>query len=306
MQNSIEIQDQALAGAYTIEFNEMWGSEMDVPSAAASRFGARKLDNTPHVFTINGTRVELYFSPSDRTTSHIISTLDSAHNSLNLALLTLTRSDVATELKQKKDAGVRVRAVLDNGTDTGSQFAFLKSSGVDMLLDPNPSALLHHKYSLVDAELSNATQFVLTGSHNWTSAAESSNNENMLILQSNRIANLYLQEFAARYKDAGGLDKIAVHVEQTSNQAPRSFSLAQNYPNPFNGTTNLEFRIAAFGFVTLKVFDILGREVTTLVQTEMPPGVYRIRWTAEVPSGVYYCTLRTGQWTAVRPMILMK
>ena len=60
VQNSIEIQDQALAGAYTIEFNEMWGSETSTPDAANSRFGARKLDNTPHVFNINGVSVELY------------------------------------------------------------------------------------------------------------------------------------------------------------------------------------------------------------------------------------------------------
>ena len=306
MQNSIELQDQALAGAYTIEFNEMWGSDTDVPNATTSRFGARKLDNTPHIFAINGTRVELYFSPSDRTTSHIISTLDNAHNSINMALLTLTRSDIATELKQKKDAGARVRGVLDNGTDTGSQFAFLKSAGVDMLLDPNPNALLHHKYALVDAELSTAPQYVITGSHNWTSAAETSNNENTLIVQSNRIANLYLQEFAARYKEAGGKDNIAVSVERSSDQIPQSFSLAQNYPNPFNGTTNFEFRIANFGLVTLKIFDVLGREVATLVRGDMAPGAYRIRWDANVPSGVYYCALRTGQSAAVRSMILMK
>jgi phosphatidylserine/phosphatidylglycerophosphate/cardiolipin synthase-like enzyme len=306
MQNSIEIQDQALGGAYTLEFNEMWGSDTDVPNAATSRFGARKLDNTPHVFTINGTRVELYFSPSDRATSHITSTLDNAHNSINMALLTLTRSDVATELKQKKDAGVRVRGVLDNGTDTGSQYSFLKSAGVDMLLDPNPNALLHHKYGLVDAEISTATQYVITGSHNWTTAAESSNNENMLILQSNRIANLYLQEFAARYKDAGGLDKIAVNVERTNDETPRSFSLAQNYPNPFNGTTNFEFRIANRELVTLKIYDVLGREVAALVQQEMSPGVYRVRWNADVPSAVYYCVLRAGQSGAIRPIVLVK
>ena len=306
MQNAIEIQDQALAGAYTIEFNEMWGSDTELPNAANSRFGARKLDNTPHVFAINGTRVELYFSPSDRTTSHILSTLDNAHNSVCFALLTLTRSDIAAALKLKKDAGVKIRGVLDNGTDTGSQFAFLKSAGVDILLDPNTNALLHHKYGLVDADLTTATQFVITGSHKWTSAAESSNNENTLILVSNRIANLYLQEFAERYKDAGGIDKIAVTVERTNDQTPRSFSLAQNYPNPFNGTTNFEFQIAELGFVTMRVYDVLGRDVVTLIQGEMSPGVYRIHWTADVPSGVYYCALRTGQLVAVRPMILMK
>jgi hypothetical protein len=128
----------------------------------------------------------------------------------------------------------------------------------------------------------------------------------MLILRSNRIANLYLQEFAARYKDAGGVDNIAVGIERTNDQAPRSFSLSPNYPNPFNGTTNFEFRISDFGFVTLKIFDVLGREVATLVQQEMLPGVYRIRWNADVPSGVYYCALRAGQSGATRPIVLLK
>ena len=117
---------------------------------------------------------------------------------------------------------------------------------MDILLDLNTRALLHHKYALADAELSDATQFVITGSHNWTSAAESSNNENTLIIRNNGVANFYLQEFAARYKAAGGQDNIVVSVANSGNQIPSSLSLAQNYPNPFNGTTNFEFRVAGF------------------------------------------------------------
>lgn len=307
VQNSIEIQDQALAGAYTIEFNEMWGSETNTPDPANSRFGARKLDNTPHIFNINGVPVELYFSPSDRTTSHIISALDKAQNSINMALLTLTRSDIATELKSKKIAGRKVRGILDNNTDTGSQFAFLASSGIEMRVKPSSvTGLFHHKYAVIHAELTAVAQYVITGSHNWTSAAESSNNENTLIIQSNSIANQYLQEFVARYKSAGGSDNIVVNVERIGDQTPRSFSLAQNYPNPFNGTTNFEFQIAEFGYVTLRIYDVLGREVATLVQGEMSPGLYRIRWDADVSSGVYYCALRAGQSGAIRPMVVVK
>ena len=58
--------------------------------------------------------------------------------------------------------------------------------------------------------------------------------------------------------------------------------------------------------MALRIFDVLGREVATLVQSEMPPGVYTIRWTADVPSGVYYCVLRSGQSTAIRPLVLVK
>ena len=180
-----------------------------------------------------------------------------------------------------------------------------------MLLKPSSvTGLFHHKYSVIDADLTTVPQYVITGSHNWTTAAETSNNENTLIIQSSSIANQYLQEFVARYKAAGGIDNIVVNVERTSDQIPRTFSLAQNYPNPFNGSTTVEFQIpnsaSGGGFVTLKVYDVLGRVVATLVDGEMSPGVYRIRWDAAVSSGVYYCVLRAGQSAAIRPMVLVK
>ena len=315
LQNAIEIQDQALAGAYTIEFNEMWGSDSTTANAANSRFGARKLDNTPHIFNVNGTAVELYFSPSDRTTSHIVSTLAKAQNSINVAMLTLTRSDIASTMKSKKDAGVKVRGVLDNGTDTGSQYSFLTSSGVDIRLKGNTTGLFHHKYGIVDAEVTTATQYVITGSHNWTSAAETSNNENTLIIQSNRIANQYLQEFAARYKEAGGKDNIVVGIENVAAEVPPSFSLSQNYPNPFNPTTAIKYQLSAVSVVTLRVFDVLGREVSTLVDDIQRAGTHVVRWDASVmPSGVYFCRLsarpidngQAGMFMNVKKMVLTK
>jgi phosphatidylserine/phosphatidylglycerophosphate/cardiolipin synthase-like enzyme len=347
-QNAIEIQDQALAGAYTLEFNEMWGSDSTAANPASSRFGARKLDNTPHIFNVNGTPVELYFSPSDRTTSHIISTLAKAQSSINVGMLTLTRSDIAATMVTKKAAGVKVRGILDNGTDTGSQYGFLTTSGVDIRLKSNTPGLLHHKYGIVDAEVTTAMQYVITGSHNWTSAAEASNNENTLIVQSNRIANQYLQEFAARYKEAGGGDNIVVGIENTGGKVPSSFSLSQNYPNPFNPTTAISYHLpapnasgpaeapakaglpapsarqAASGLgvegsdvsvVTLKVFDVLGREILTLVNDIQSTGTHIVRWDASaLPSGVYFYRLsayragsgQTGGFVETKKMVFAK
>ncbi|MBM4160919.1 MAG: T9SS type A sorting domain-containing protein [Ignavibacteria bacterium] len=305
MQNAIEIQDQALAGAYTHEFNEMWGSENETQNSTTSRFGARKLDNTPHIFNINGTPVELYFSPSDRTTSAIIKTLNTAHHSINAALLTFTRSDIASTLKAKKDTGVRVRALLDNNTDSGSQFGFLTSAGIEVRLDPS-AGLLHHKYAVVDAEMGGSSPYLITGSHNWTGAAENSNNENTLIIQSNRIANQYLQEFAARYKEAGGADNIVLSVKE-KGEAPEGFGLSQNFPNPFNGMTSVEFRMADFGFVRLKVFDVLGRQVAVLVNEEIAPGIYTVKWDASgLPSGMYLCRLQVREWVETKKVMLVQ
>jgi hypothetical protein len=293
-QNVVEIQDQALAGAYTLEFAEMWGSEGEIPDAGNARFGLRKTDNTPHLFSINGTQVESYFSPSDRTTGRIIDVVQNASHSVNISMLTFTRSDIASALIARKNVGVKVRGVLDNGTDTGSQYGVLTSAGLDIRLDP-ASPFLHHKYAIIDAERMDLQQVVITGSHNWTSAAENANNENTLIVQDNRIANEYLQEFVARYKEAGGTDAIVVTVEEARGEQPGTFSLGQNYPNPFNPTTTILFTIPYSGFVSLKVFDILGREVAILVDEERYAGTHRVQWNAgALPTGVYFSRLTTA------------
>jgi phosphatidylserine/phosphatidylglycerophosphate/cardiolipin synthase-like enzyme len=305
-QNAIEIQDQALAGAYALEFNEMWGSDSTAPNSVASRFGARKTDNTPHIFSIGGVPVELYFSPSDGTTRQIASTLAKATHSVDFALLTFTRTDLASVLKLKRDSGLKVRGVLDNGTDSGSQYNFLLGGGVDVLLDVN-QGFLHHKYAIVDAELSGAAQYVVTGSHNWTGAAESSNNENTLIIRSNRIANLYLQEFAARYKESGGKDNIVVNVEHSDAGIPQTIQLKQNFPNPFNPRTTIGFRIPMRTHVTLQVIDILGRRVAVLVESEYGAGEYSVQWDASpLASGIYYCIMEAGGGVQVLPMMLVK
>jgi phosphatidylserine/phosphatidylglycerophosphate/cardiolipin synthase-like enzyme len=83
-QNVIEIQDRALAGAFTKEFEEMWGGSGDTPNVANAKFGINKTDNTPHVFNIKGKRVEVYFSPSDKIASKITKALSTAENQFSM------------------------------------------------------------------------------------------------------------------------------------------------------------------------------------------------------------------------------
>ncbi len=91
------------------------------------------------------------------------------------------------------------------------------------------------------------------------------------------------------------------------HQRPLEFALIQNYPNPFNPLTNFEFRIANRELVTLKVFDVLGREVTTLVNEEKEPGEYTIEWDASnIPSGVYFYKLSAGKNVDTKKLLLMK
>jgi hypothetical protein len=88
---------------------------------------------------------------------------------------------------------------------------------------------------------------------------------------------------------------------------PAEFALHQNYPNPFNPATEIGFGIRDVGYVHLKVYDVLGRQVAILVDEAKPAGVYSVHWDArDFPSGVYYYKLTIGAFTQTRKMILAK
>jgi len=96
-------------------------------------------------------------------------------------------------------------------------------------------------------------------------------------------------------------------VKSLSGIAPDSYSLSQNYPNPFNPKSNIKFQIAKSGEVKLVIFDVLGREVTTLVNEQLQPGTYEAEWDAvNYPSGVYFYILTTSDYSEKRKMVLVK
>lgn len=305
-QNVIEFQDVALAGAYTREFEEMWGSNTDTPNSANSRFSSRKTNNTPHKFVIGGVPVECYFSPSDRTTSYIAKTLGRAQGSINVAMLSFTRKELADSIVAQKKKSRKTRVIMSNNTDDSNQFNYLLTNGVDVLLKAG-TGFLHHKYAIVDAEPFGLTSYVVTGSHNWSTSAEIRNDENTLIIKDNRVGNLYIQEFAARYTEAGGTDPVMVGVNENGNGIPNDFNLSQNYPNPFNPTTTIAFSLPIANLVTLKVYNILGQEVATLVNEEMKAGSYRLNFNgSHLASGVYFYKLTAGSFTSVKKLSLLK
>lgn len=96
-------------------------------------------------------------------------------------------------------------------------------------------------------------------------------------------------------------------VERIDANVPGAIALMQNYPNPFNPSTNLEFQMPNSGMVSLKIYDLLGREVATLVNEEMRYGSYSVTWDAsDMPSGVYFSRLSVGGASIAKRMILMK
>jgi hypothetical protein len=106
-----------------------------------------------------------------------------------------------------------------------------------------------------------------------------------------------------RTTDAG----VAWIEDESDNIPPTEFVLEQNYPNPFNPSTVISYRLPVISKVTLKVYDILGREVVTLVNEEQPAGNYEVEFNSKaISSGIYFYTLQAGSFISTKKMILLK
>jgi hypothetical protein len=102
-------------------------------------------------------------------------------------------------------------------------------------------------------------------------------------------------------------ENLVTGIEPINNLVPDAYCLTQNYPNPFNPTTMIKFGIPKSGMVKLSVFDILGREVAIILNSELKAGNYEINFNAsQLAAGVYFYKLSSGDFTDTRKMILVK
>jgi len=219
--NLIFVQDQALAKAYTMEFEEMW----------SGLFGSNKSDNTPHDFNVNGKHMELYFSPSDQTTSKIHEVINSVDYTLEFALLEFTRDDLGDAIIDVHNSfGTNVRGIMESTNSQYSEFLNMTSAGVNVKSHSGIPNTIHHKYAIADADITASDPILLTGSHNWSNNAENNSDENTLIIHDHTTANIYLQEFTKRFDELATTSEInnLVDVKVTV------------FPNPSLGTVNID------------------------------------------------------------------
>ena len=107
----------------------------------------------------------------------------------------------------------------------------------------------------------------------------------------------------AHHIGSNGLTKVNKQVTGVATE----YTLSQNYPNPFNPSTQIQFSIARAGLVTLKVYDLLGKEVATLIHQELTPSTYSVTWNASnVASGAYFYRIESGSFVQTRKLLLMK
>ena len=217
--NLLQIDSPELASLFTEEFNVMWG---DGPGGKPdSRFGLQKPMRSPKQITLNQTTITVQFSPTSPIQSWTNSsngligkTLDSATKSVDMALFVLSDQRLANILENRHQQSVQIRALIE------PQFAYRPySEALDMMgvalsnkckyeVDNHPWSnpittvgvpvlpkgdLLHHKFGVID------NQTVITGSHNWSDAANNGNDETLVVIESPIVAAHYVREFARLY-----------------------------------------------------------------------------------------------------------
>lgn len=277
--NIVIIQDQALARAYTMEFDEMWNGD----------FGPDKLNNTPHLFNIGGREVELYFSPSDGVEDKIKQTISNADEQIYFAIMVWTRFNIAYDIESRIDAGVFAAGILNDTSGFGNlPYNVLIGKMQNTLFVDNQSGVMHHKYLLVDALSAQSDPLVLTGSHNWSNSANTRNDENTLIIHDEDITNQYYQEWVRRYRDNGGL--IFVNIEPELNQSQLNIAL---FPNPASGYLNILWE-EPYTEGVINIFDMQGRQFYSGILEIGKNGDKRIN-TSNWPIGIYTCRIGMGK-----------
>ncbi len=109
--------------------------------------------------------------------------------------------------------------------------------------------------------------------------------------------------------DINGDFKYSQEIKVSADLTPKNYSLSQNYPNPFNPTTSIQYKVISNQFVSLKVYDILGNEIATLVDENKPAGSYKVEFNPGkmgLSSGIYIYKLVTNGFASTKKMILMK
>ncbi len=217
--------------------------------------------------------------------------------------------------------GFYVRGVHESGnaSATGSEYPEMKGIGgtspwspaADVWTDTE-SGLHHHKYLIIDEGRAASDPILVTGSHNWSNAANTVNDENTIVFHSQRIANLYMQEFRARYTAAGGSANFTVGVPPV---VAGSLAFAAPTPNPTSGGRTTSFALSvpagmgAGDRLVLELYSAAGRRVRTLVDRPATAGAVTVAWDGadddgrDVAPGIYFARATLAGSQVVRKVV---
>jgi len=186
----MRIRSVKMAENYTTEFEEMFVDDLFGDSIRAATPNPR--------VTIDGTPVDIYFSPDDGVQDALLDILAEAQESIYFMAFSFTTDPLGDVIRAKAESGVSVAGVMDEEqvkSNQGTEFDAFRQAGLDVLMDGNPGQM-HHKIMIVDESI------VIVGSYNFTNSAETRNDENLLVIYNKDIAARFLEEFKRVYAQA--------------------------------------------------------------------------------------------------------
>jgi phosphatidylserine/phosphatidylglycerophosphate/cardiolipin synthase-like enzyme len=181
--NFMRIRSTKVAEDYSKEFNEMF---LD------NKFGEDVVPETPNpIVTIDGTRLDIYFSPDDGVLAALVPVLESAQESIFFLAYSFTSNQLGDIVREKADAGLTVAGVMDEEqvkSNQGTEFDPFRQANMDVRID-GIEGLMHHKVFIIDHKI------VAFGSYNFSQSAEARNDENLIIVYNPGIAQQFVREF---------------------------------------------------------------------------------------------------------------
>ncbi len=308
--NDLSIQSKQLAIIYTQEFDIMWGDSThgSQPNATKSKFGPYKTKVANHLVSVGGSVIEVYFSPTDSVNKQILSHIATANTDIYSAMYAFSEDVDATAIVNTVKNGAFAAAVMDQYSLQYGAFSILSNYLAANITIYTGNDIYHDKYLIVDPSNPCSDPLVLTGSHNWTATANSTNDENTIIIHNDTIANMYYQSFAEDFFVISGniLDTVhlacALGVESVSAD---NISL-NTYPNPYTDKTVISYTLLQDEKVTVSAFDIMGQKVCTLAGGEMQAaGNHQLEFSG-VSAGVYVLKIQAGNNSLVKKLVKVK
>lgn len=188
--NLVRIRSLPVAENFTKEFEEMF---------LYDQFGTDAVAETPNPqVMVNGVQIETFFSPDDDVNESILPLLENAQESIYFLAYSFTADDLGQAVRDAAMRGVQVRGVMDSNqiaSNTGTEYDLFRRDALDVRRD-GLDGLMHHKVFIIDREI------VITGSYNFSRSAEERNDENIVILYSPQLAQIFLDEFWRVYEHA--------------------------------------------------------------------------------------------------------
>lgn len=256
--NIVFIQSKQVALAFYNEFNKMWGGDGAAYDAGNARFSTFKTASAQTKFNVNGTAVEVYFSPKDSLGNRLENSIRTANHDLFFSIYAFTDFSISNEIKSKYNSGVTVRGIMDEFNIGNNAYNNLIPALGSNAIVFSGVDIYHNKTMLIDPLTPASDPQVFTGSFNWSSQGQFSNDENAVIIHDASIANQYYQSLCRNFTDLGGAACVAApcpagSVSIVSNRRGNSYQWQVNSGGGFvditdntnyNGSNNMNLTIS--------------------------------------------------------------